>query len=69
MQEPAPSRWKHRYPRNVARLRSEQPDQIRLVVAELTERERRYGLSQGETRMLVYAKNKLSELEGPSSHS
>ena len=57
----APLRWRERYMRNVTRMRSGQADQIQLVVNELTEREIRYGLSQGEKRMLKRASEMLGE--------
>lgn len=60
--DPPPLRGIERYKRNVVRMRSGLPDQIQLVVAELTERKTRYGLSQGEIRMLNRASEMLGEL-------
>jgi RNA polymerase-interacting CarD/CdnL/TRCF family regulator len=57
-----PLRWKERYKRNVARIRSGLPDQIELVVDELTERDATCGLSQGENRMLKRAVEMLRDL-------
>jgi RNA polymerase-interacting CarD/CdnL/TRCF family regulator len=42
-------------------MRSGQPDQIQAVVDELSERQRQYGLSQGEHRMLKRAIEMLGE--------
>ena len=56
-----PTNWKARYTRNVARLKSGDPKQIAETVEELTYREGRYGLSQGERRMLARAIELLGE--------
>jgi hypothetical protein len=42
-----PGEWRRRYRANVARLRSGERDQIAEVASALTERDTRYGLSQG----------------------
>jgi hypothetical protein len=58
-----PTNWRRRYKVNVERLKSGDPHRIAVVVAGLSERDRRYGLSQGERRMLERAKQML---EGPA---
>lgn len=58
---PRPGEWKRRYVANVARLRSGDREQIAEVVTALTERDKRYGLSQGEGRMLSRAIELLGE--------
>ena len=47
--------------RNVARLKSGDPKQVAEAVEELSDRERRYGLSQGERRILARAIELLGE--------
>lgn len=62
--EPPPwvlTNWKARYVENVARLKSGDPNQIAEVVETLTDREHRFGLSQGERRMLTRAVQLLGE--------
>jgi RNA polymerase-interacting CarD/CdnL/TRCF family regulator len=59
-----PGEWKRRYVANVARLNSGEPDQISEVVTALTDRDERYGLSQGERRMLNRAVAMLAEGTG-----
>jgi CarD family transcriptional regulator len=59
--ERLPGDWSRRYKANVARLRSGDPQQIAEVVELLTDREARYGLSQGERRMLDRAQQMLEE--------
>ena len=57
--DPAAS-WSRRYGANLARLASGDRDQIAEVVSGLTARERDYGLSAGEQRMLTRARRLLA---------
>lgn len=57
-----PTNWSRRYKANVERLKSGDRQQIAVVVHGLSERDRDYGLSQGERRMLERAKRLL---DGP----
>lgn len=59
--------WKRRYVANVAGLRSGNRDQIAEVVNVLAERDRQYGLSQGERRMLDRAIELLAGITGGGS--
>ncbi len=57
-----PGEWRTRYLANVTRLRSGERDQIAEVVTALTARDTRYGLSQGERRILNRAIEMLAEV-------
>ncbi len=55
------SEWSRRYKANFAKLKTGDPGQIAEVVADLSDRDERVGLSQGERRMLQRAQALLTE--------
>ncbi|MBC7230812.1 MAG: CarD family transcriptional regulator [Actinobacteria bacterium] len=59
-QSPMPSNWNHRYKKNRDKLRSGDIFQVAEVVRNLTLRDREKGLSSGEKRMLVQAREILA---------
>jgi hypothetical protein len=62
-----PSNWSRRYKANIERLGSGEEDQIRVVIQQLSEREKAKGISQGERRMLARARQMLDDLGGGPS--
>lgn len=59
-QSPMPSNWNHRYKKNRDKLRSGDIFQVAEVVRNLTLRDIEKGLSSGEKRMLVQAREILA---------
>jgi CarD family transcriptional regulator len=59
-QSPMPSNWNHRYKKNRDKLRSGDIFQVAEVVRNLTLRDMEKGLSSGEKRMLVQARDILA---------
>ncbi len=59
-QSPMPSNWNHRYKKNRDKLRSGDIFQVAEVVRNLTLRDMEKGLSSGEKRMLVQAREILA---------
>jgi hypothetical protein len=56
-----PANWSRRYKANLERLRSGERGQIIEVVRQLSGRERVKGISQGERRMLLRARQMLDD--------
>ena len=62
-----PSSWSRRYKENVERLRSGDRVQIAEVVRQLSARKQLVGISPGESRMLVRARQMLDDPgDGPA---
>ncbi len=59
-QSPMPSNWNHRYKKNRDKLRSGDIFQVAEVVRNLTLRDMEKGLSSGEKRMLIQAREILA---------